>query len=421
MFNSLFQELREEFIQEISIFNNGTPREAKFSDIPNKIKVAIGMRRSGKTYFLMQQIRALQQNGLPLSQIFFMSFEDDRLLPMSQDSLRSFIDEFYSLYPENHGKPCYFFLDEIQNVADWPILVRRVFDSKRVELYLTGSSAKLLSKEIATSLRGRSVATEIWPFSFDEYLFAKKVEPVGKIVGKAVRDRLMQHLIEYLMHGGFPEAIHLELPDRNGLLQDYVNVVIFRDIIERYGITNITLIKYMIKTLLKNVGTSFAVNKFYNDLKSQGFSVSKTTIHDYLGYIEDAYLAFTVPLYSESIRKVHSNPRKIYAVDSGLVNAYTLSLSKNYGHLFENLVYLDLRRKGHEIYYYLTNERYEIDFMTKDKSGNLHLYQVVWDDSNPETMERETRALRIAEKELGIKGEIITPAKYICDNFGLRG
>src|SRR3990167_6976241 len=203
------------------------------------------------------------------------------------------------------------------------------------------------------------------------------------------------------------------------LLQDYVNVVIFRDIVERYGINNIRLIKYMIKTMLKNVGTSFAVNKFYNDLKSQGFSVSKTTIHDYLGYIEDAYLAFTVPLYSESIRKVHSNPRKIYAIDSGLINAYTLSLSKNYGHLFENLVYLDLRRRGHEIYYYLTNERYEIDFISKDKSGNLHLCQVVWDDSNPETMERETRALRIAEKELGIKGKIITPAVYLSSEYSI--
>lgn len=413
MTNLLFQELREEFIQEMSLFSNGVPRQAKFSAIPNKIKVAIGMRRSGKTYFLLQQIHSLQENGIPLSQIFFMSFEDDRLQPMSQETLRDFINEFYSLYPENHDKLCYFFLDEIQNVENWPILVRRVFDSKLAELYLTGSSAKLLSKEIATSLRGRSIATEIWPFSFDEYLLANNIEPAGKLVGKTTQDRLMQHLIEYLMHGGFPEAVHLELPDRNGLLQDYVNVVIFRDIIERYNITNITLIKYMIKTMLKNVGTSFAVNKFYNDLKSQGFSVSKTTIHDYLGYIEDAYLAFTVSLYSESIRKVHSNPRKIYAIDSGLINAYSLSLSKNYGHLFENLVYLDLRRKGHEIYYYLTNERYEIDFMTKDKNGNLHLYQVVWDDSNPETMEREMRALRIAEKELGIKGEIITPAVYL--------
>src|SRR4029077_10309839 len=118
-----------------------------------------------------------------------------------------------------------------------------------------------------------------------EYLLANNIEPAGKIAGRSVRDKLMQHLTEYLMHGGFPEAIHLELPDRNVLLQDYVNVVIFRDIVERHGITNIALIKYMIKTMLKNVGTSFAVNKFYNDLKSQGFSVSKTTIHDYLGYI----------------------------------------------------------------------------------------------------------------------------------------
>ena len=170
MANLLFQELRAEFLQEMSLFNNGIPREAGFSVIPNKIKVAIGMRRSGKTYFLLQHIHALQKNGIPLSQIFFMSFEDDRLLPMSQESLRSFINEFYSLYPENHGKTCYFFLDEIQNVADWSTLVRRIFDSKSVELYLTGSSSKLLSTEIHTSLRGRSLANEIYPFSFSEYL-----------------------------------------------------------------------------------------------------------------------------------------------------------------------------------------------------------------------------------------------------------
>lgn len=420
MDKALFHELRDEFLQQISLFNNGVPRYAEFSTIPNKIKVAIGMRRSGKTYFLFQKIYALLKMDIPLSQIFFMNFEDDRLLPMTQESLRNFIDEFYSLYPENHEKQCYLFLDEIQNVEEWSLLVRRIFDSKRVELYLTGSSAKLLSKEISTSLRGRSVATEIWPFSFDEYLIAMKAKPTGTIIGKADRDTLMQHFIQYILHGGFPEAIHLDLADRNGLLQGYVNVVIFRDIIERYGITNITLIKYMIKTILKNVGSSFAVNKFYNDLKSQGFSVSKTTIHEYLSYIEDAYLAFTVPLYAESIRKVHSNPRKIYAIDSGLINAYAMSLPKNHGHLFENLIYLDLRRRGHEIYYYLTNERYEVDFLSKDRSGNLHLYQVIWDDSNPETMERETRALRAAENELGIKGEVITPSSYVLTWRGME-
>ena len=145
----------------------------------------------------------------------------------------------------------------------------------------------------------------------------------------------------------------------------------------------------MIKILLKQTGSTFSVNKFYNDLKSQGFAIGKTTIYQYLNYIEDSYLAFTVPLYTESLRKSQTNPRKIYAVDTGLVSAYTFSFSKNLGHLFENIIYLDLRRRGHEIYYYLTKSRYEIDFLSRDLKGKLHLYQVIWEDDNIDAMQEK--------------------------------
>jgi predicted AAA+ superfamily ATPase len=147
----------------------------------------------------------------------------------------------------------------------------------------------------------------------------------------------------------------------------------------------------MIKTLIKNVSSGFSVNKFFNDTKSEGFAVSKNTLHACLGYIEDAYLVFSVSLYDKSIRKVQSNPKKIYAIDTGLVNAYTLSSSTNFGHLFENLIYLHLRRKEHDVYYYLTKERYEVEFLSKDKQGNLHLIQVVWNSEDNETMAREER------------------------------
>ena len=203
--------------------------------------------------------------------------------------------------------------------------------------------------------------------------------------------------------------------DRTAILQDYVNVVVFRDVIERHKITNITLVKYLLKTLLKNSATLFSVNKLCNDLKSQGFNVSKNTIHDYLSFFEDAYLVFSVPLYAESIRKMQTNPRKNYVIDTGLVNAYTLGMVKGLGHLFENLVYLDLRRRGHEIYYYLTKTRKEVDFLTKDKSGKWHLYQVAWNMDDKDTLEREVNALQEAESELKIKGEIITPEMYLRD------
>jgi predicted AAA+ superfamily ATPase len=277
-----------------------------------------------------------------------------------------------------------------------------------VQIYLTGSSAKLLSKEIATSLRGRSIAIEVLPYSFTEFLRAKQIS-FAPTDFASKKNALFN---DYIHEGGFPEITNLHLQDRIRILQDYVNVVVFRDVIERHKITNTVLVKYIIKTLLKNSGNLFSINKFFNDLKTQGINVSKNTVHEYLDYIEDAYLSFTVPLYSESLRKVQTNPKKVYAIDTGLVNAYTTSFAQNLGHWFENIIYLDLRRQNQEIYYYLTKNRYEVDFLTKDIYGKMHLYQVVWDDNNPQTMEREMRALQAAEQELGIKGELITLGNY---------
>ena len=148
-------------------------------------------------------------------------------------------------------------------------------------------------------------------------------------------------------------------------------------------------------------------------MKSQGFSVGKNTIYDYLNYIEDAYLIFMVPLYSESLRKVQTNLKKTYAIDTGLIKAYSMSFSENIGRLFENLIYIDLRRRGHDVYYYLTKEHYEVDFLSCDGQGKWHLYQVVWDIANEATLAREQRALTKAEKELNIPGQLLTPDVYI--------
>lgn len=409
----LLQNLLEEFHDKMKAFTRGTIREACFPHVPHKIMVAIGMRRTGKTYLLFQTIQKLLED-IPITRILYINFEDDRLYPMSQQQFGKLIDTFYTIYPENHDQTCYFFFDEIQNVEEWQMVLRRYYDTKNVKLYITGSSAKLLSKEIATSLRGRSIATEIWPFSFKEFLDAKKIHQPDKtlLMGKRSLDQFKELLVSYLNQGGFPEITFLNTSDRTRILQDYVSVVIFRDIIERYKITNISLVRYMIKTLIGNVGCGFSIHKFFNDLKSQGFSVSKTTLYDYLAYIDDSYLAFAVPLYSESLRKMHTNLRKIYAVDTGLVKAYTTSSSQNLGHYFENLIYLDLKRSGHEVYYYLTNTRREVDFFSKDTQGEWHLYQVSWQMDDPKTLEREMLALHEAEQELSIKGHIITPESY---------
>lgn len=410
---ALLLELQAEFasyLKQSTLFD----RKIHIPKVPKKIKTLIGMRRSGKTHALLQMIQQWVEDGVSLSRILYLNFEDDRLFPTTLEKLQKLIDIFYELYPENYNQTCYLVFDEIQVVEEWYRLVRRLLDTKSVEIYLTGSSAKLLSSEISTTLRGRSYAIEVFPLSFYEYLRFKKQDykPSSRVVGQQ-KAQIKKQLTSYLHCGGFPEVVHADLIDRQRILQDYVNVVIFRDIIERHKIDNLKLIRYLISIVLKNVGNQLSLNKLYNDIKSQGILVGKDTLYSYLSYIEDAYLAFSVPLYSESIRKVETNPKKIYAVDPGLANTYSLSPNKNYGHLFENLIYLDLRRAGCEIYYYLTEDRYEVDFLARTPDGKLKLFQVAWDVSNSETLDREMRALKQAEMELGIKGLLITPEIYI--------
>lgn len=412
--NHLLPILLSEFKEHFDATAKFVSRHVQFPELPNKIKVAIGMRRTGKTSFLFQTIRQLlQDKKIPWTRFLYLNFEDDRLSPCSQQQFRELLEGFYKIYPENHDEVCYFFLDEVQNIEDWALVIRRFFDTKKIQIYLTGSSAKLLSKEIATSLRGRSIPIEIWPYSFQEYLSAQNINLEPGLRGQKTQDILLKHLKLYIAHGGFPETIGTQLIDQRQLLQDYTELVIMRDIVERHSVTNISLLKYLIKTLLKNTAGGFSVHKFANDIKSQGLSGSKNTIYDYLSYIEDAYLAFLLPLYSESMRKMMSNPRKIYAVDSGLVNAFSFGLNQNSGHLFENLIFLDLKRAGHKIHYYLTKERYEIDFLTEDRFGEKHFYQVVWDTSDKKTLEREMRAIKSAENELKIQGKLVTPENYI--------
>lgn len=389
------------------------PRKLAFPVAENKIKVAIGMRRVGKTSFLFQTIRSLLLRRISEKQILYLNLEDDRLMPFTREKLAKLIEAFYALYPENHDKRCYLFLDEIQMVPDWAIVVRRFHDSKNVEIYLSGSSAKLLSKEIHTSLRGRSLATEIWPFSFEEYLISKKIKMNEKLFTQKTQDQLKKYFHGYLLCGGFPEVTHFTDETRIKTLQEYIDVVIYRDIIERYGVKNTTLLRYMIFFILQNGSTAFSIHKFYNDVKTQGYQISKNILYDYAHYIEDAYLAFSVGLYDRSLRKTQTNPKKNYAIDTGIINAVKINASQDVGRLFENVIFLDLKRQGYHVNYYLTKDRYEIDFVATTVQGEKKLIQVCWDASNMDTLAREQRALEVAKKELKTDGEIITLHSYL--------
>ncbi|MDX2345377.1 MAG: ATP-binding protein [Legionella sp.] len=409
----ILETLLEEGFDTIAETRASVVRQLQFPKVDNIIKVAVGMRRSGKTYLLYQTIAELLERGVERERILLINFEDDRLLPMTAKEMGKLIDLFYTLYPQNHNRRCYLFLDEVQNVPEWQLVVRRYLDSKNVDLYLTGSSAKLLSKEIATSLRGRSLSIEVWPYSFNEFLQAHHISKPTQAFGQKTFDMMRQHLLHYFTKGGFPAVQHLPNKEWRETLQGYVDTVILRDIIERYGVSNIALLKYLTSFLIKNAATCFSVNKFYNDVKSQGYKVGKETIHTYLAYLEDAYLVFTVPFYSESERTKQNRPKKIYVVDNGLVNANALGTNDLYNKFLENQIYLDLRRQGKDVYFYHTADGYEIDFVSVDKDGSRELLQITVDLTDPKTAAREQRALEQAKKELGINGRIITMKDYL--------
>lgn len=385
------------------------PRIAQLPLLPGKVDTVIGIRRAGKTYFVYQILQDLLDKGIAKESILYINFEDERLLPLMAKDLQKILDTFYRLYPENKNKKCYFVFDEIQNIEGWDKFVRRLLDTENVHLLLTGSSAKLLSKEIATALRGRTISTEIFPYSFKEIIsFEKNIDTTTQPSSKT-RAFINNRVRYYLLQGGFPEVFGLEQEYRTRLLQGYVDVVTLRDIVERYEISNVHALRTLIRSLLTSPASLFSVNKFYNDLKSQGVSCTKNDLYVFLDYLADAYLVYPISIFNRSERVRRTNPKKIYVVDNGLITAFSHDADSDWGKHLENFVFLTLRRQNLTIEYYRTMQNSEVDFVTTSYNGQHALYQVALHLDDQKTRAREINALQQAMQELKIsKGTIIT-------------
>jgi len=229
----------------------------------------------------------------------------------------------------------------------------------------------------------------------------------GRRPGAKTRAYIENRFRAYLLQGGFPEVQDLEDEYRVRILQDYLNVVVLRDVIERYGISNTVALRYLIRHFMNSPAALFSVNKFFNDLKSQGISCGKNTLHEYLDYVSDAYLVFQVFLHTESERARMVNPRKIYVIDTGLINACSRSPRPEWGHLLENFVFMELRRSYQTIEYYKTTREREVDFLVTDIQGRRALIQVAAEIARPLTRQRELEGIEEAMKETGINNAVI--------------
>lgn len=386
------------------------PRDISLPRLKGKANVITGMRRSGKTWFCYQQMQEMMAQGVKKEQLLYLNFEDERLLPFSTADFQTILETYYRKFPAFKDRQCYLFLDEVQRIAGWDAFVRRVLDSENLAVFVTGSSSKLLSSEIATRLRGRSIATEIFPFSFREFVRLNGANPSAKRFGSQTRAVLQNLIARYLDIGGFPEIQGIDTDLRRQVLQNYVDVVILRDIIERYSIRTTTSLRAIIRHIMSAPATCFSVNKFYNSLKSEGIACTKNNLYDYLDYLTDAFLVYQAPIHSrsEKVRRVH--PRKVYVIDPGLLEAMSFHITEDRGALLENIVYMHLRRKGLKPEYYITGEGGEIDFILPPGAiEEGRLIQVCWDLGHRSTRERETRSLLAAMDELNEKqGLIVT-------------
>ncbi|MGD8778213.1 MAG: ATP-binding protein [Ignavibacteria bacterium] len=350
-----------------------------------KIITLVGSRRTGKTYFFFSLIKKIRQK-VNKSLVLYINFEDDRLFPIKLEYLNVLIEAYYELFPLNREKTVYFFFDEIQNVPNWEKFVRRIYDTLNCKIYLTGSSSKFLSKEIATSLRGRTISYEVFPFSFYEFLEYRKIDKNYLISSN--RSQIINAFDYYLYNSTYPELLEAGEFEKQSILKEYLDLIIFRDLVERYNVSNLFLIRYLIKFLMSNVSDSISITKIYNDLKSQAIKVAKNSLFQYIEYFEDAYIFFPLKIFSNNLREVQRNPQKIYVVDNGLVDI--VSLGRNIGRRFENLVYLELRRRNNNLFYFKAKQEIDFCLMFGDE---IQLINASYSLEEKKTKEREISSL----------------------------
>ncbi len=341
-----------------------------------KVITIYGPRRVGKTYCFYQLINSLMLLHSK-DRIIFLNLEDERLLPLDVKDMHLLVEAYYELYPKNREKLIYLFLDEIQVVEGWETFVRRLDESRRFRIFITGSSARLMSREIATSLRGRTLPYQLLPLSFGEFLRFKKLEyDLSLVKYSGIRFDIKRALEEYLEWGGYPEVTRADKDIRVEILKSYFEMIVFRDLVERFSVRNSRAMKFLLKYLLTNISNLFSLNRFYCSLES-GLKPSRETLQDYLAYILESEIIFLIPKFSYSLKVQEKNPKKVYCLDNGLRRTAAFLFSKDLGRLAENLVFLELIRRGYEVHYW--KDKREVDFIAQ-KEGRTLAINVCYED-----------------------------------------
>jgi predicted AAA+ superfamily ATPase len=397
-------EVLEEVIAEFHEFGIPEVKERELA-LPVDVDVAVsiyGLRRTGKTHLLYLVMKRLIENGLPLRRIFYVNFEDERLAGLSAKDLSAIVQLYYKLNPD--ADVLYLFLDEVQVIEGWEKFVRRLVERKRAKVFITGSSSKLLSKEIASSLRGRTLSYQLFPLSFREFLEFKGFE-LGKPLTEKRRGIILRLLEEYFNYGGFPGIVDYPAPLKIRTLQEYLNLIVYKDLVERYGIEKVSALKALIRVLAKNFARKTSIRKLHSLVSSTGVKVSRPTLAEYLAYLEDVGFVHPVRKYHPSdVESLRSQP-KLYIADIGFATALGV---EDTGYRIENIVALELLRRKHyfeprlEVNYWEDGNG-EVDFVVSLGGKVKGLIQVSYTLDEPQTRERELKGLLRASKALNCR------------------
>lgn len=382
-------------------------RDLELSALEGKITVCVGVRRCGKSTLIQQQFLALAERGIPRENIIMLNFADERLADMGNEGWNELYEAYYSMYPQKRKKEkVYFCFDEIQMHPHWELFVERLRREENCEIYITGSSAAMLSREIHTALRGRSLSWELFPFSFGEYLERRGIPRSGH--GTSRKLAVQNAWVAYREEGGFPEAHGIAPNWRVRLHQDYFDALLYRDVVERYNVSQPLVLKQLARRMLGSIGAQLSINKLSNNFRSSGISISKETIQQYIAWLEDAYFLFCIPACSASASERFRLMRKVYCIDHAMVKSLCGTFSELQGQMLENMVFLALRRNTTEVYYYKTQAGHEVDFLAVHPyTHEKLLVQVCARMDTPETRLRELRAMAEAMAETGLNKAII--------------
>ena len=364
---------QQQFIEQVELL----PRKLNLEEAGNY--VFVGIRRAGKSYMLYQHIQSLLAKGHSINEILYINFEDERIADIKSSELNLILESYYELF---QGEPLVF-LDEIQNIKGWEKFARRLADEKR-KVFITGSNAQMLSREIATTLGGRYLIEEVFPFDFSEFLRYEKIQLLPHWEYSSVQGDVVRIFENYFNFGGFPEVI--QYTDKRSWLTSLYQKIFLSDIVARNGIRNEQMLRLLVRKLAENVQQPTSMQRLKNILESTGNKIARNTISEYLKYLQDAYLVFSISNFTDKIAERESY-KKHYFYDNGILNLFLYQPETK---LLENLVAIVLWKKYKEqLYYYMKNV--EVDFFIPEEKVAIQVSYSITDDV---TFEREVNALK---------------------------